>query len=324
MKIGSQVSAYVQSSKQINNAKESGGVVSGSKSADEAKASPPAGSTSVTISGRALMLSRLFLTEDATSEPPVLPGSQGMGQYGAMLPHHFLTRDDRSLLAEMYEFADEQGADLKHVDRLAWDLGLYRQRNDGKAIANFNDGRSYDLEGRVRTVSFTDKDTATAERILQSDALNSTQLDQGFLSYILDPGYGFTHGSDFEFLEQMVTRFSSRGSEAATLDPKFSTYVRIENNYILHTADEITLQPFEPDITNVNGVWSVTEKGAAAGITLDQVIGNTQRSLATSAGQEQNQYILDAFFGKSDEKAPERGLLSRLIELMKTSNTKRG
>lgn len=322
MKIEGSVSAYIQNSGQVPNKPEIGSTAANLERTEEAETPLPAESTSVTISGRALMLSRLFLTEDITNEPPVLPGSQGMSlEYGTMLPYHFLTQDDRSLLAEMYEFAQEQGADLKHVDRLAWDLGGYRKTDNGRTMANFNDGRSYDLEGRVRTVSFTDKDAATAQRILGNDAINSTQLDRGFLRYILDPGHGFTHGSDFEFLEQMVIKFSYRGSETTSLDARFSTFVNNENNYILHTADEITLQPFEPDITNVNGVWTVTEKGAAAGITLDQVTGTSQHSTATSAGLEQNRSILDAFFGKRDEKATEQSPLSRLFELLKTSDT---
>lgn len=45
----------------------------------------------------------------------------------------------------------------------------------------------------------------------------------------------------------------------------------------------------------------MTEKGAAAGITLDQVIGKSQRSDAASTGLEQNRYILDAFFGRNEQ-----------------------
>lgn len=303
MKIESQVSAYLQSGKQVTSAKGNGGISSYSKNAEEAKATLPAESTSVSISGRALMLSRLFHTEDSTTEPPVLSGSKGMSEHGLMLPHNFLTQGDRKLLAEMYEFADEQGADLEHVDRLAWDLGLYRQRDNGKAITSFNDGRSYDLEGRVRTVSFTEKDAATAERVLQSDALNSTKLDQGFLSYILDPGYGYTHASDFEFLEQMVVRFSSRSSEVAALDSKFSTSVRLENNYIIQTTDEVALH--KPSLS---------------------VVSDEERTAADVASlkftkQNLNEWLLESFFGKSDEKVSERGLLSRVIELFKISNS---
>ncbi|BBI49479.1 hypothetical protein HORIV_19000 [Vreelandella olivaria] len=239
MKIEGQVSAYNQSAKQVTNTQDNSGAVNSNKYASDVKTPQASDSTSVTISGKALLLSRLFLTEDITSEPPVLPGSKGMNEYGMMLPHNFLTQDDRNLLAEMYEFAQEQGTDLKHVDRLAWDIGLYRQRNNGEAIANFNDGRSYDLEGRVRTASFTDADAATVDRIQNSGDISSTRLDKGFLNYILDPGYGFTHSSDFEFLEQMVSRFSTNGSDTTTpLDTKFSNFAYKANNYVIHTSDE--------------------------------------------------------------------------------------
>lgn len=74
------------------------------------------------------------------------------------------------------------------------------------------------------------------------------------------------------------------------------------------------LKPFEPDITNVNGVWAVTEKGAAAGITLDDVIGKSGRMATASTGQEQNRYILDAFFGKDEQNTSRPSWLTDLFE----------
>lgn len=306
MKIEGQVSAYNQSAKQVTNTQDNSGAVNSNKYASDVKTPQASDSTSVTISGKALLLSRLFLTEDITSEPPVLPGSKGMNEYGMMLPHNFLTQDDRNLLAEMYEFAQEQGTDLKHVDRLAWDIGLYRQRNNGEAIANFNDGRSYDLEGRVRTASFTDADAATVDRIQNSGDISSTRLDKGFLNYILDPGYGFTHSSDFEFLEQMVSRFSTNGSDTTTpLDTKFSNFAYKANNYVIHTSDE-------PAADFVRKTSNAEEDTSREALMAD----------AKALPQQLNQSLLEVFIGKNDENPTERSFIMKLFDWLKPSANK--
>lgn len=301
MKVEGQISAYSKGANQVTNTHENRGDANSSKRTDNVKTPQPSESTSVSISGKALLLSRLFLTEDITSEPPVLSGSKGMNEYGMMLPHNFLTQDDRNLLAEMYEFAQEQGADLKHVDRLAMDLGTYRKRNDGAAVANFNDGRSYDLEGRVRTASFTDADAATVDRIQSSGDISSTRLDKGFLNYILDPGYGFTHSSDFEFLEQMVSRFSTNGSDTTTpLDPKFSNFAYKANNYVIHTSDE-------PAADFVRNTSNAEEETSREALMAD----------AKALPQQLNQSLLEAFIGKNDEKPTERSFIMKLFDWLK-------
>lgn len=305
MKVEGQISAYSQGANQVTNAHKNSGDANSSKRTDNVRTPQSNESTSVSISGKALLLSRLFLTGDITSEPPVLSGSKGMNEYGMMLPHHFLTQDDRNLLADIYEFAQEQGADLKHVDRLAMDLGTYRKRNDGAAVANFNDGRSYDLEGRVRTASFTDADAATVDRIQSSDDISSTRLDKGFLNYILDPGYGFTHSSDFEFLEQMVSRFSTNGSDTTPLDPKFSSFAYKANNYVIHTSDE-------PAADFVRKTSNAEEDTSREALMAD----------AKVLPQQINQSLLEAFIGKNDEKATERSFIMKLFDWLKPSANK--
>ncbi|MGQ5490734.1 hypothetical protein ACUH78_17970 [Thauera sp. ZXT1-4] len=272
------------------------------------------GNAATSGAGYDLMVSRLF----GGKEPPVANGAQGMsaGNIGRS-PYEFLTRADRALLSEMYTYAQAQGADLTHVDRLAEELGDYRQHDNGRLRLNFNNGTHYDVRGRQLTVSFNDKDAATASRILNGGAIHSTRLDQGFLRHILDPGFGaLSNTSDLEFLEQMVNRFSGEGA-AHSLDARFATYTpvtRIQDNIVLHASEDVRLKPFEPDITNVNGVWTVTEKGRAAGITLDEVIGTSGRGTGTAIGQEQNRYILDAFFGKAEQGASQPVWLSSLLD----------
>lgn len=185
--------------------------------------------------------------------------------------------------------------------RRAWRLPSARQW--AVALENFNNGHNYDAQGHQLTVSFNDKDAATASRILNGSAIGSTRTDQGFLRHILDPGYGafrriprrprFPRTDGDEVFAEGGAH-SSLGSQYATYNPVIS----IKDNIVLNASEDVKLKPFEPDITNVNGVWTVTEKGAAAGITLDDVIGKSGRMATASTGQEQDRYVLDAFSRK--------------------------
>lgn len=169
--------------------------------------------------GRELMLSRLF----DGSEPPVFDGSKRTLDNLSQGRYRFLTRQDRDLLSDVYAYAQEQGMDLAHVDCVAWDLGGYRQRDDGRAIVSFNKGGVFDTEGRKLAVSFAENDAATASRLLKATALATTQFDQGFIRYILDPGFSaFGHAGHFEFLEHVVTRFSAEAERVAPLGNRFS------------------------------------------------------------------------------------------------------
>jgi hypothetical protein len=254
----------------------------------------PAASSRVSISGTALMLSRLFGTHDLAAEPPVEMKSDRDGL--AKSPLLFLTKDDRALLAQMYDYAQQQGADLKHVDSLAFDLGMYRQY--GKLMVNLNNGTMFDIEGHAQTFSFSDKDAATAARILNSDSMNSTKLDRGFLTYITDPGYGVYHVGNFDFMEQMVNKFSNTGGTAESLDSKFSTFDNSERDRrVVHTSDKVTLVIPEPDYISVNGVghWRTPELAAA-------------HARDTDAGAAPLNVLLENF-GKP------QGFLVRLLEL---------
>jgi hypothetical protein len=189
------------------------------------------------------MLSRLFATDDPDAKPAMLSGN-GMGTDLFKNRHLFLTADDRSLLSDMYAYADSQGADLNYVDSVAYDLADYRRKDNGKISGNVNNGNSFDLEGHQRTYSFIDVDAATAERIKSSDALNTTRFDRGFLEYHLDPGYDFNHTSDFAFLETMVTKFSdSDQAQTPGLPSKFQTYTSNgAKAYEVHHSEEVVLE----------------------------------------------------------------------------------
>jgi len=182
---------------------------------------------------------------------------------------NFLTKSDLNALSNLYARAQGQGTDLQYVDDIARDLGGYRKF--GSVEANFNDGNVYDNSGRVQTVSFTDKDAATASRILNSGNLSSSGLDPAFLKFELDPGYSFSHAASFDYLESIV---NGTGSNVTSPDQKqtsqFATYVsQGQNNYVITTASEATLKIDEPDSISKDGVFTVTETGKKHGFRLE-------------------------------------------------------
>ena len=274
--------------------------------------------------GRALMLSRLFGTENNGVEPPVISGVNGMDlNHIGMSPVSFLTTSDRALLSDMYDYAQQQGADLQNVDHLAFALGDYRQSNNGQSMLNFNNGKNFDLEGHLRTVSFNEKDTAAATRILNGDAINSTRLDQGFLRYTLDPGFGaLSNTSDFEFMEQMVIKFSDAGEEQMSLSASFSTFsVRSPSESSVFTLSKEVLDPnpastFKPQIINDNGKWIILDSAAQGGNSFEQTVAQQKMKSAVSL----NEQVINAFFGNDKnitEDSTSSGLLSLLSKVGK-------
>ncbi|MEE4623197.1 hypothetical protein V2L00_05755 [Pseudomonas alliivorans] len=184
---------------------------------------------SVSISGEALLRQRLFHITDPNRAVLVL----GKADCGALHSRvEFLTRDDRQLLGDVYEWAQEQGADLKYVDDLGLRLASYREADNGRMMVRENTGRSYDGEGHKLYLSFTDKDAASAKRILEGDALKTTRLDHGFVRFITDKDYGAINHNDFDFMEQVINRFSSGKDESQPLTPRFAKYEYLKNNFV--------------------------------------------------------------------------------------------
>ncbi|MEE4746230.1 hypothetical protein V2K54_11950 [Pseudomonas alliivorans] len=190
---------------------------------------------SVSISGEALLRQRLFHITDPNRAVPVL----GKADCGALHSRvEFLTRDDRQLLGDVYEWAQEQGADLKYVDDLGLRLASYREADNGRMMVRENTGRSYDGEGHKLYLSFTDKDAASAKRILEGDALKTTRLDHGFVRFITDKDYGSINHNDFDFMEQVINRFSNGKDESQPLTPRFAKYEYLKNNFVRTLSKE--------------------------------------------------------------------------------------
>jgi hypothetical protein len=201
------------------------------KSADDQTLSP------VSISGKTHLLTRLFFSKDPSYEPRVFTERTVITQ--DMSCAYFLTGDDRQLIAEMYEYVQHQGADLAFVDDYAFTLGWYRWGDNGQLVGPSNRGYHFDMGGHMVSVSFTDKDAATAKRILENEGISTTRLDQKFLRHQLDKDYGAMHHSDFDFLEQMINKFSAKGDEVPPLGAKFARIKYIDNNYVQHLSKEV-------------------------------------------------------------------------------------
>ena len=235
------------------------------------------------VIGRELMISRLFLGH----EPAVAEGTLNRSNM-AQSNYDFLTREDRTLLSDMYVYAQEHGADLAYVDMLAYDLGNYRHHDNGRQLLSGNEG--YDQEGRRVTFNFKAHDVATASRILSGSAISSTRLDQGFLRHVLNPDFGaLSNMGSIAFLEQMVLRFSSEGAAQASLGREFTTYVptSIKDNMVVTVAEEVTLIFDDPVLINTDGLWTITEKGKAAGYTMDPATGKPRRAVAPTVDERQ-------------------------------------
>lgn len=255
-----------------------------------------------TISGQGLMMSRLFGNADANPTIQTTLTKDTM----AMQSVNFLTKDDRNMLSDLYAQAQQEGTDLSYVDDLANDLGTYRMFNH--VMANANNGGTYDNTGHLQTFSFSADDTATATRILNSGNISSSVLDPGFVKYELDPGYSFAHRTNFAYLESVINNTESNEiSTEQGQTSKFSTYVsQGKNNFVVNTASEVTLHTEEPDVVNVDGVFSVTETGMKHGFQL--VGGKVVQKNAVSMPDIQSQSVpslLDNF--TSNEKIEKSG-----------------
>lgn len=174
----------------------------------------------VSISGKAMMLSRLFRS-DGSVEPRYETLATTKNTSG--LVYSFLTSGDRELLATVYEYADERGISLRKVDTFAFDLAIYRRAGPGGHIDMA--GKLYSADGIARIPQFNEQDEAIAQRVLTSVAIKDTKINRGFLKEIFTPTIMSVHASDFEFLEEIVYFFSASGSDGAT-DPNAKPVIR--------------------------------------------------------------------------------------------------
>jgi hypothetical protein len=216
--------------------------------------------------GREIMISRLFLGK----EPPVaLPSATSAN--ALQKRSEFLTHDDRALISDMYAYVQSEGADLSHVDLLVSALADYRYYNDGRQLISNN---GYYVDEYWTTFDFKPEDAAIASSILASSALSSSRIDQSFVRHVLNPGIGaFSHIGGIPFLERMVKKFSDEGADQPPLGSEYATFkhAKTADHIVTTTHKDIKLPPSKAVSQVIDGVWSLTEYGKAAGYVLDAV-----------------------------------------------------
>lgn len=180
------------------------------------------------------------------------------------------------------------------------------------------------------TFNFKEHDVAAASRILYGSAIDSTRLEQGFLRHVLNPDFGaLSNMGSIAFLEQMVLKFSSAGATQALLGREFATYtpISINDNMVVTVAEEVTLTFDEPVLINTDGIWTITEKGKAAGYTMDPATGKPRRAAAPSVDDRQphsvvdealkTRSLVDTLAGTPDQSTPRWRWPGYLLKLMK-------
>lgn len=208
--------------------------------------------------GRQLLVSRLY----GGREPAVFDGSRGMSLEDlARSDYVYLTKPDRELLSDVYAYAQANDIDLWHIDLIASDIGNYRRHDNGRKMGSFNSGH-FDLQGRQLSVDFNPKDAATASRLLNGPAIATTRFDQGFLRYILDPGFGAVgHVGQFDVLEHVVNRFSAQAAATPPPGNRFATCIppAMGEKCIVTASNEVTAPNFksrdsgEADLVDLDG-----------------------------------------------------------------------
>ncbi|NKC18308.1 hypothetical protein CWC29_005550 [Pseudoalteromonas sp. S4498] len=228
-----------------------------------------------TMNNQATQYYRLMVTDlFAGNEPKVHNGAEGMSSHNLERSNYdFLTQKDRFMLADLYQYADQNDIDFEYIQKLANDIGNYRRHGDGKLLSNFNEGH-FNTEGQKLTVGFTQRDQASIDSLMNNGALSSSTLDAGFVSFITDPGLGaLSHQGSYQFLAHIAEVTAGIAtSDSATQFKTFTEASSINERYVITQSEERMPLP-EPDVTCKNGVCEVTEKGRKNGVTLTQ---NTQ------------------------------------------------
>lgn len=178
-------------------------------------------SSTVTISGRAMLLSRLFRTDDLDNTPKIEASTTQANTSGSA--YNFLTANDRETLSRLYEVANAEAVDLVEVDHIAFDLAHYRMAGPGGPLDAT--GFLFDSDGQPIISEFNASDEAVAQRVLTSKAIGDSLFDKGFLASVFNPAKTPVHASDFSFLERAIYAFSIVGFDGAT-DPEVAPVIR--------------------------------------------------------------------------------------------------
>lgn len=216
-------------------------------------------SATVSLSGKSMMIYRMFNHDAAQYSETVTAKNDD----SLTLTSH-LTKADRDLLGNMYEYASDNNIDLNHVDAFATDLASYRAHD-----ASTYDG-NYDAEGHKLTVTMKASESAIAQNIKGSGDMSQSSIDQGFLaSEIGRP----IHMVNMDFLQRVVSVFSSN-SEISTQAKNSETAIA-QYNFELSRPDvtaskDVQLVILKADSANVDDV-STSKTPELAATTSEQL-----------------------------------------------------
>jgi hypothetical protein len=229
----------------------------------------PTSESPVTISGSGLMMSRLF--NGHATEPETVKYAP---ELAGLFPTLFLMPEDRNLLAAVYTFANQEGADLAYVDDLAWSIAGYRRTDNGREILPQRPLVRFDSEGHEVSYSFNEESAQTASRILDGGAISTTALDRGFLRFALDVDYSPMSSLNFCFLEQIVNKFSEKGEMLADFGRRFNHFSLDQKNWIKNVSEEVydlsTSMPFLKGTQHDGGAALATDGSAPEAAAMDK------------------------------------------------------
>lgn len=263
---------------------------------------------SIEISGRGMVMSRLFGQDETTYTGEVKTNKNDAS--GNLTP--FLTSEDRSLLEDMYVYSAENGIDLKHVDALAADLAGYRRHGNSDMSAEL-----YDLEGHQLTIELSATNKGAAERIAKSETLQSTRLDANFVRSELDAS---GHAVNHDFLERMVDVFSTTAGSAQVASSNrgpIAAYSAEANKLVVTASKDVRLVIPEADYSNVDGVghWRTPELEQQNQLATQQT-GVSALSTLLDGGKDDTRGFLALLDGYAKMTQVPKDKLAELISLL--------
>lgn len=264
---------------------------------------------SVQDSSYLFLLQRIFGVQRREDEPAparrnTAPGN-GVGGTALLAARDFLSYGDRRYLAAAYGYAQQQGIALEEVDALAQDLARYRQERAGA-------GDSADVARAVaHGTRMSGEDRLIAQRLLSSQAARQTQLDHGFLAWLLDPagggwrdGLASGHSVSLGVLERLLA-----GLAGVSLGQSAGTAAELEPAYRL-VLERMALQESAANRTVSAGVLA----DATQEITLAAQMAALARSDAAETAFLNNALMLLRMYRLSLTMSPaEQRTLAELV-----------
>lgn len=244
------------------------------------------------ISGKTLLLSRVFRCLDPKIEPTVINEFNDTTRKSP--DAQFLTTTDRNLLGNVYEYAQQQNIDLGYVDQLAGVLGQFRKSKNGEQMSMVDIAV---IPGRTKKYDYTDADKAIIKRIMDSEAFKSSHLDPDFIRHAVDSKYAHIRHTDFNFLEAVVNKFSADGEKTAPLGNRFSRFTGFKDYH--GSAPVLAAQPptkpkLDPDLSgDPTRKWGA--KASFSTPTMEQILRTLSKVLGRNTQLGLFDFLADRF-----------------------------